>query len=105
MTKEKLITSTFEVTNRDLKQGVTQLSTVLRSKTAIEVNILIMDAFVAMRRFLSANSGIFQRIEKVEHHQILTDKKIELVLKLMLEQAEVIHHLICLGERKRMLII
>ncbi len=69
------------------EQGVTQLSTVLRSKTAIEVNIRIMDAFVAMRRFLSANSGMFQRIEKVEHHQILTDKKIELVLKRMDELA------------------
>ena len=69
------------------EQGVTQLSTVLRSKTAIEVNIRIMDAFVAMRRFLSANSGLFQRIEKVEHHQILTDKKIELVLKRMDELA------------------
>ena len=87
------------------EQGVTQLSTVLRSKTAIEVNIRIMDAFVAMRRFLSANSGMFQRIEKVEHHQILTDKKIELVPKLMLEQAEVIHHRICLRPRRNVIAI
>lgn len=87
------------------EQGVTQLSIVLRSKTAIEVNIRIMDAFVAMRRFMSANSGMFQRIEKVEHHQILTDIKIEHVPKLMLEQAGVIHHRICFGERGRKIII
>jgi hypothetical protein len=33
------------------EQGITQLSTVLKSDTAIEVSIKIMDAFVAMRRF------------------------------------------------------
>ncbi len=69
------------------EQGVTQLSTILRSKTAIEVSIRIMDAFVAMRRFLSANAGMFQRIEKVEQHQMLTDKKVEVVLKRMDELA------------------
>lgn len=69
------------------EQGVTQLSTVLRSKTAIEVSIRIMDAFVAMRRFLSANAGMFQRIEKVEQHQMLTDQKVDLVLKRMDELA------------------
>lgn len=69
------------------EQGVTQLSTVLRSKTAIEVSIRIMDAFVAIRRFLSANAGMFQRIEKVEQHQILVDQKMEQVLKRMDELA------------------
>lgn len=69
------------------EQGETQLSTILRSKTAIEVSIRIMDAFVAMRRFLSTNAGMFQRIEKVEQHQMLTDKKVELVLKRMDELA------------------
>ena len=69
------------------EQGVTQLSTILRSKTALEVSIRIMDAFVAMRRFLSANAGMFQRIEKVEQHQMLTDKKVEVVLKRMDELA------------------
>ena len=33
-----------------------QLSSVLKSDKAIEVSIMIMDAFVAMRRFLSANA-------------------------------------------------
>ncbi len=65
------------------EQGVSQLSAVLKSKTAIEVSIRIMDAFVAMRRFLTANAGIFQRIEQLEQHQASTDKKMELVLQRM----------------------
>lgn len=72
------------------EQGVTQLSSVLKSKTAIEVSIRIMDAFVAMRRFISANAGIFQRIERLEQHQIHTDQKIEMVLQRMDELAPTI---------------
>ena len=41
---------------------------------------MIMDAFVAMRRFLSANAGMFQRIELLEKRQLATDQKIEDVL-------------------------
>lgn len=69
------------------EQGVSQLSGVLRSPYAIEVNIRIMRAFVAMRRFLSANAGMFQRIEALEQHQTLTDQKVEQVLKRMDELA------------------
>lgn len=69
------------------EQGVSQLSGILRSPYAIEVNIKIMRAFVAMRRFLSANAGMFQRIERLEQHQILTDQKVDQVLQRMDELA------------------
>ena len=69
------------------EQGVAQLSSVLKSNKAIEVSIMIMDAFVAMRRFLSANAGMFQRIENLEQHQRLTDQKVENVLQRMEELA------------------
>lgn len=69
------------------EEGVVQLSSVLRSEKAVEVSIMIMDAFVAMRRFLSANAGMFQRIERLEQHQILTDQKVEQVLQRMDELA------------------
>ncbi len=69
------------------ENGVAMLSSVLKSETAIEVNIRIMRAFTAMRSFLINNARIFQRLETVEHHQLLlqkhqsdTDKKIEEVL-------------------------
>ena len=38
------------------EHGVTMLSSILRSKTAIQVNIQIVRAFVAMRKLLSVNS-------------------------------------------------
>ena len=37
------------------EQGVAMLATILRTKVAIEVSIQIMDAFVAMRKYISNN--------------------------------------------------
>lgn len=69
------------------EQGVTQLSAVLKSKVAIEMSIRINDAFHAMRRFIAANAGLFQRIEKVERDLIEyksnTDNRIEQVIARM----------------------
>lgn len=69
------------------ENGVAMLSSVLRSKTAIEVNIRIMRAFTAMRSFLMSNAHVFQRLEAVEHHQLLmqkhlsdTDRRIDEIL-------------------------
>ena len=69
------------------EQGVAMLSSVLKSDTAIEVNIRIMRAFTAMRGFLMNNAHVFQRLEAVEHHQLLmqkhqsdTDKRIDEIL-------------------------
>ena len=49
------------------EQGVAQLSAILKSDTAIEVSIRIMDAFVAMRRFISTNAEMFQRIVLIDN--------------------------------------
>lgn len=62
------------------EQGVAMLSTVLRSKTAIKVSIQIMNAFVAMRRFLLTNAQVFQRLNTLEIKQMQTDKKLDIVL-------------------------
>lgn len=59
------------------EQGVSQLSSVLKSDRAVEVSILIIDAFVAMRRFIAQNAGVFQRIDQIEKHLILTDSKVD----------------------------
>lgn len=48
------------------EQGVAMLSSVLRSKTAINVNIQIMRAFTAMRRALRNMEEAILRQEKVE---------------------------------------
>lgn len=70
------------------EQGVAMLSTVLRSETAIRMSIRIMDAFVAMRRFITTNAEIFQRLSTMEYHQLEmqqhqqeTDKRIDEVFR------------------------
>ncbi|MEA3415004.1 MAG: ORF6N domain-containing protein [Thermodesulfobacteriota bacterium] len=62
------------------EQGVSMLSAVLKSETAINVSIQIMDAFVNMRKFLTNNASIFQRLDKVEQKQLITDTKLDKVL-------------------------
>ena len=52
------------------EQGIAMLSGVLRSDVAIEVNIRIMRAFVAIRHFLTGNAQVFQRLETIEYHQL-----------------------------------
>ena len=52
------------------ENGVAMLSSVLRSDTAIEVNIRIMRAFTSMRHFLQNNAEVFQRLSTMEYHQL-----------------------------------
>ena len=56
--------------------GVAMLAGILKSDIAILLSKQIIKAFVEMRRFLSNNAAIFQRLENVEQKQILTDNKI-----------------------------
>jgi len=68
------------------EQGVAMLSAVLKSDTAIKVSVQIINAFVAMRRFLSMNAQVFQRIGNLELKQIQTDKKLDQVLDVIESQ-------------------
>ncbi len=61
------------------EQGVSMLSGLLRSETAIQANILIMRAFVSMRRFLVANAQIFQRLDRLDRKQLENEQKFEKV--------------------------
>lgn len=68
--------------------GIAMLSSVLRSQTAVDVNIRIMRAFTTSQRFFAANAQMFQRLEVVEYHQLKmaahihdTDEKIDQILK------------------------
>ena len=69
------------------EQGIGQLSTVVHSKIAIKRSIMIMNAFVAMRRFMAQNAGMLMRIAHLERHQIETDEKIDKILDRMDEQS------------------
>ena len=48
------------------EQGVAMLSTVLRSKRAIAVNIEIMRTFVRLRQILSSNADLARRLGQLE---------------------------------------
>ena len=48
------------------EQGVAMLSSALKSKRAIEINILIMRAFVKLREIISSNKKMSERIDKLE---------------------------------------
>jgi len=63
------------------EQGVAMLSAVLRSKTAVEISIKIMKAFVAMRKFIIQNKAVFERLDKIEYKLIEHDSKFDKVFK------------------------
>ena len=100
LTKEECLRSQFATLNEGRGQhlkympyvftenGVAMLSSVLRSDTAIEVNIRIMRAFTSMRHFLQNNAEVFQRLATLEYHQLEmqqhfqeSDKRIEEVFR------------------------
>ena len=62
------------------RNGIGMLSSVLRSETAVGVNILIMRAFTAIPQIVNQNVQMVQRIFNIEQHQMETDEKIELIL-------------------------
>lgn len=70
------------------EQGVSMLSAVLRSTTAIEVSIKIIDTFVAMRKFISTNANMFGRFERIEQRLSLHDKNFNKIFQ-TLENKEI----------------
>jgi hypothetical protein len=60
------------------EQGVAMLSSVLRSKRAVSVNIEIMRAFVRLRRFLASNDKLAQKL-------ILLEKKYDVQFKVVFD--------------------
>ncbi len=52
------------------EQGVSMLSSVLKSKKAIQINIQIMRTFVAMRKWAIENKDMAQRLTEIEHYFI-----------------------------------
>ncbi len=65
------------------EQGVAMLSAVLRSETAVNVSIQIMQTFVEMRKLLINNAGLLQRVEKIETKLIVSDANFEKIFNAM----------------------
>ena len=83
--RSQFVTSNGRGGNRYLpyaftRNGIAMLSSVLRSDTAVEVNIRIMRAFTMIPQLVNHNTQIIQRIFNIEQHQIETDEKIDVIL-------------------------
>ena len=50
------------------------LSSVLRSDTAIEVSIRVVDSFIKIRHFVASNAAMFEQIRTVELRQLENQK-------------------------------
>ena len=64
------------------EQGIAMLSSVLRSKRAIEVNIAIMRTFVRLREILAGNAALRQKIEEMERRY---DEQFNLIFNILSE--------------------
>jgi phage regulator Rha-like protein len=67
------------------EQGVAMLSSVLNSDRAIEINILIMRAFVKLREILSTNKKVLEKLKEIENKLHDHDDKIINIVELINE--------------------
>lgn len=69
------------------EQGVAMLSSVLRSKKAIQVNIAIMRVFVKLKQILSTHKALSYKLEqlerKIEKHDVEIQAIFETIRQLM----------------------
>jgi hypothetical protein len=69
--KSQIVTSSWGGLRRAMpyaftEQGVAMLSTVLRTKRAIQVNIEIMRAFVRLRQMLASHADLARKLDALE---------------------------------------
>lgn len=70
------------------EQGVTMLSAVLKSKTAVDISIQVVRTFVKLREILATHKELRQKVEQLEKNQSKNFKIIfRLIARLMKEDA------------------
>ena len=79
------------------EQGIAMLSTILKSKVAVETSIRIMDAFVKMRKYISVN--LIEQ-DNIKNMLIKHDNEIKLLQESFskLEEKEKINHMFYEGQ-------
>lgn len=65
------------------EQGVAMLSSVLNSERAIEVNILIMRAFVKIREIISTHKKVEEKLKELENKLKEHDEQIVQIIQLI----------------------
>lgn len=63
------------------EHGAIMLASILKSETAVQASIRIVQAFVEMRKYISANSQLFLRMDTLEQNMLRTDEKVDMVYK------------------------
>jgi len=63
------------------EHGVVMLSAVLKSARAVEMSIVVVDAFVRMRELIASNKDIAARMEKLERGHDRTASVIEVLVE------------------------
>ena len=67
------------------EQGVAMLSSVLKSRRAIAVNVQIMRAFVRMRELLASNTALARKLDELERKYQHHDEAIKAILSAIRE--------------------
>jgi hypothetical protein len=63
------------------EHGVAMLSSVIKSKRAIQVNVMVIRAFVRMRELIAANKDIAVRVDKLERSHKRAASVIEILVE------------------------
>ncbi len=83
--KSQFVTSSWGGTRKlprvFTEQGVAMLSSVLRSKHAIQVNIAIMRAFVKIKRILSSHIEVSRKLKELEGRTDKNDAEIRKIFE------------------------
>jgi hypothetical protein len=67
------------------EQGIAMLSSVLKSKRAVHVNIEIMRTFVRIRSVLTSSRNLAAKLKELESHIKDHDEKIEIIFEAILQ--------------------
>lgn len=59
------------------EHGVIMLAALLKSDVATKASVVVVKAFVTMRRFLVSNAQVFQRLDRIEYKLQESDHKFE----------------------------
>ncbi len=70
------------------EQGISMLAGVLKNDIAIQVSISIIRAFIEMRKFISSNSQMFERLTNVEYKLLEQDRKFDEIFDSLLKKEE-----------------
>ena len=72
------------------EHGVYMLSTVLKTMSATEVSIAIMDAFVKMRHFIMENEEVYKSLNNINNTLVKHDEKINYLFSIFDKKEELL---------------